>query len=65
MNSPVNVAIVIFIIPSDGIDHLPGFLGRGGIIEVNQRSFVDLLLKDRKIGTDLINIKWYVAHVLE
>jgi hypothetical protein len=65
MYTPVNVAIVKFIVLADSIDYLTGLLRRGGIIEINEGSFVDQLLKDGKIGTNLIYVKWYRSHNMD
>jgi hypothetical protein len=49
MDTAVDVAIINLIIFSDGVDDLHRFLCRGCIVEIDQRAFVDLLVKDRKL----------------
>jgi hypothetical protein len=50
MYAAVDVAVIGFIIVPDGVDNLTGFLGGSGIVEVNQRFLVNLLLQGREIG---------------
>jgi len=53
VNTPVDVAVLLFIISNQCLDNLQWFLGGGSIVEVNQRFTMHLLLQDRKISTDL------------
>jgi hypothetical protein len=66
MNSPVDIAVFIPVIGNDPVDHLPRFLGRGGVVEIYQRSVINLLFQDWEIMPDLLNIKsdiWVVPVV--
>ena len=41
-----------FVVAHDRVNHRARFLRRGGVVEINQRLAVNLLLKDRKIGAN-------------
>jgi hypothetical protein len=57
MYTPVDIA-VFFLVPGYyPVDHFPGFLGRCGVIEVNQGFFVHKGVKDRKIVPYMKNVK--------
>ena len=38
------------------VDHLTGFLGGGGVVEIDQRPTIDQPLQDREIGADALDI---------
>jgi hypothetical protein len=56
MHSPMDVAVILFVIGTDGIDDLSGFLRRSRIIEINKWPLIDLLMQDGKIFPDFIDI---------
>ena len=41
VHAAMNVGIVAFVIADDRIDHCPGLLRGGGIVQINQRTPVD------------------------
>src|SRR6185436_3055286 len=49
MDAPVNIGVIMLIIVPERFKHLPGLLRGGGIVEVDQRMPVNLLIEDRKI----------------
>jgi len=57
MAPPVDVAVFLLVIFADGVDHLPGLLRRGGIVEIDQRPLVYLLVQDREIGPDIFYVE--------
>jgi hypothetical protein len=49
VNAAVNVGIVLLVVIAQRIENGPRFLRGGGVIEVDQRIPVDLLVQNRKI----------------
>src|SRR5688572_17847782 len=49
MNPAMDVSIVLFVVIPQGIEHSRGLLRGGGVVEVNQRMSVNLLVQDRKL----------------
>ena len=49
MNTPVNIAVVLFVIFADGINNNLWFLGCSSIIEINQRTVIYLSFEYREI----------------
>ena len=57
MQSPVDVRIVGFVIAADRIDDPARLLARCAVVEVHERPAVDLLIEDRKLGADPLDIE--------
>ncbi len=57
MQAPVNIGIVFAVIIVQGFDDPKGFLGGGGVIQINQLFPMDLFLEDRKILADFFHIQ--------
>jgi hypothetical protein len=57
MHTAMDVAVVMPIILTDGINDLPRFLGGGSIIQIDQGLLVNLLVQDGKISSYLFDIK--------
>ena len=49
MDAAMDVGIVVFVIMHQRVNHRARFLRRGGVVEINQRLAVDLLVEDREI----------------
>jgi len=45
----VHIGVVVLVIMHQRVNHLARFLGRGGIVEINQRLAMDFLIQNRKI----------------
>ena len=54
MNAAVNVGVIALVIIYQRIDDALGFLRRGGIIKVDERLAVNLLVKDREISAKIL-----------
>lgn len=54
VNAAVDVSVVALVIIYQSIDNTLRFLGRGRIIEVDERLAVNLLIKDREIGANIL-----------
>ena len=51
------IGVFVLIGVDHALDHLPGLLGRGGIVEIDQRLAVDLRREDREIGPDRSEVR--------
>ena len=49
MDAAMDVGVVVLVIMHQRVNHRAGLLRRGGVVEINQRLAVDLLVQDRKI----------------
>ncbi len=49
MDAAMDVRVVALVIMHQRVNHRARFLRRGGVVEINQRLAVDLLVEDRKI----------------
>ena len=45
----MDIGVVVFVVMHQRVNHRARFLRRGGVVEINQRLAVDLLVEDRKI----------------
>lgn len=54
MDAAVNIGIIALVIIYQSIDDALGFLRRGGIIKVDERLTVNLLVKDREISAKIL-----------
>src|SRR6476646_4599355 len=52
----MHICVVVFVIVSQRFDDGAGLLGCGGVIEINQRMPVDLLVEDREILPEALPI---------
>src|SRR5579859_4193856 len=52
VDAAVDVGVVAFVIMDQRVNHHARLLRRGGVIEINQRLAVDLLVKDGKIPAE-------------
>src|ERR1035437_767969 len=52
MDAAVDIGIVVLVVIAQGIEHSARLLRGGGIVKVNQRLAVDLLVEDGKVGPD-------------
>ena len=53
----MNIAVVMQVVMTDGINYLPGLLRRCRIIQIHQRVSVDLLSQYGKVGPNCFDIK--------
>ena len=61
MHAAMDVGVVSLVVANDRInDHLR-LLGRGCIVQVNQRPAAHSLPEDRKVSADLIHVKLYTG----
>ena len=54
VDAAVNIGIIALVIIYQSIDDALGFLRRGGIIKVDERLTVNLLVKDREISAKIL-----------
>ena len=54
--APVHVGIGVIVFIGNGLDHLPGFLRGGAVVEVDQRLAVDGAAEDREVGAYLVDV---------
>jgi hypothetical protein len=52
----MDVGTVFGVEPDESIDYRLRLLARGGVVEVDERLAVDVLVQGRKIATDLVHI---------
>ncbi len=57
MHGAMDIGVGSFVIPGDGVDHRARLLRGGGVIEIDERLAVNLLLEDRKIGADALDVE--------
>ena len=50
MDAAMNIGVVVFVIMHERINDAAGLLRRGGVVEINQRLAVDLLMENGKIS---------------
>ena len=50
MHAAMNVGVVVLVVARDRVDHRLRLLRRGGVVEVDQRLAVNLLLENREIA---------------
>src|SRR5580765_7433803 len=56
----MNIGIVMAIVVADGFNHSQGLLCGGGIIQVNQRLAMHLLVQDGEVPANPMHIKcWF------
>ena len=53
MDAAVNIGVIALIIIHERVDDALRFLRRGGVVEVDERLPVDLLVEDREIGAEV------------
>src|SRR5437867_9098941 len=44
--------VVVLVIADEGVDDLARFLAGGGVVEIDQRVAVDLLIQDREVAAE-------------
>ncbi len=49
VDAAMDVGVVVLVIMAQRLDHRARFLRRGGVVEINQRLAMDLLVEDREI----------------
>ena len=57
VDAAVHVGVGVGVEVDEGIDHLPRLLGGGGIVEIDQRSTIDLALKDGEVGANAVDVQ--------
>src|SRR5215472_13322087 len=57
VHAAMDVGVIVAIIMFDGLDHGQRLLRGGRVIQVDQRLAVNALVKNRKVATDLLDIK--------
>ncbi len=62
MNAAMHVGVIVFVIVPKRLDHRPRLLRRRGIVEIDERLAVHLLMQDRKIGADAFDIERRFRH---
>src|SRR6266705_2431109 len=67
MNAAMDIGVVLFIVATESVKNDSRFLGRGGIVKVNEGMAVDLLIENRKVGADfgeinLLRLRWQCRH---
>ena len=58
----VGIRVVVGVEVGDGVDDLPGLLGRGGGVQVDQRVPVDDAFEDREVAADPLDVKSLSSH---
>ena len=53
VDAAVDVGVVVPVVVRERVDDALGLLGRGGVVEVDERLPVDLLVEDREIGAEV------------
>ena len=48
----MHVGVFVFVKMRDALDHLPGLLRRGGVVEIDERLAIGALGEDGKVGAD-------------
>src|SRR5450432_3377564 len=56
MRGTMNVGVLLFIEGAETVDDLSGLLRRGGIVQPDQGTAVNVLLQDGEVGSDPIDI---------
>ena len=49
VNTAMDIGIIALVVIIQRLDDRAGFLGRGGVVEINQRLSMDLLVQDGKV----------------
>src|ERR1700677_1749138 len=57
MHAPVDIRVGSLVVANNCVNHRAWFLGRGGVVQINQRLSVNFLLQDREIGADSLDVK--------
>ena len=57
MDAAVNVGVVLGVVATDRVDHAPGLLRCGGVVQIDQRATIDRLLEDRKLATNTVDVQ--------
>ena len=57
VHAAMDIGVASLVVAHDCVNHRARFLGRGGVVQVNQRLSVNSLLKDRKIGANSRDVK--------
>jgi len=53
MNAPMHIGIVALVVLAQGLKDRAGFLRGRGVVKINQRLAVDLLVEDREVVADI------------
>src|ERR1700733_4204107 len=53
----MDIGVGSLVVANDCVNHCARFLGRGGVVQINQRLSVNLLLQDREIGANSLDVK--------
>src|SRR5262249_49645826 len=56
VNSPMHVGVVRAVVGAQRIDHRLRLLGRGGVVEIDERMAVDVLVQGRKVLADALDL---------
>jgi hypothetical protein len=56
METAMHVGVVMLVVVPERFDHGPRLLRGGGVIEINQRMSMHLLLQDREVRSDPIPV---------
>ena len=52
VNAAVDIGVVVLVVAADGIEDGARLLRGGGVVEVDERMAVDLLIEDREVGAE-------------
>ena len=65
VDAAMDIGVVVLVIMHQRVNHRARFLRRGGVVEINQRLAVDLLIEDRKILSQRRPVNFFsVAHLI-
>ena len=56
VGAAVDVGVDRLVVVAGGVEHLAGFLGGGGVVEVDERAAVDLGGEEREVGADALEV---------
>ena len=56
MDAAMNIGVIFLVVATESIKNDSRFLGRGGVIKIDQRLAVDFLIEDGKVAPNFIEI---------
>jgi hypothetical protein len=57
VHAAVDVGVVVLVVVVDGLDHCARTLARRGVVEIDERLAVDLLIQDREVAPDARDVE--------
>ena len=59
VDAAMHIGVVMLVIVQQGIDHLPGFLGRGRVVEIDEVVPIHLLVENGEIPAQVLKV-WHL-----